>query len=313
MGALVCEKCHTLLHSEDLLRISTKARSLEEQNGLSAARAEWMKALPLLPHSSTQAEWVRRQIYKLEVTEKNVPPPPKNAWAKWLGPLAPITILLAKGKTLIFALFKLKFLLSLGAFMALYWTMFGAKFGIGFVALILIHEMGHYIDIRRRGLPAEMPFFLPGLGAYVQWNSLGVTRETRAAVSLAGPCAGFVAAIACLLLWWKTGNNLWAALARAGAWLNLLNLIPVWVLDGGRAVSAMDKVDRIILLISCFALWFWSRESVFFLVAVGIVWRLFTHDLPPQASRQTTAYFVVVMAGLAAVMWLVPGNGFRAQ
>ena len=59
------------------------------------------------------------------------------------------------------------------------------KFGIGFAALILIHEMGHFIDIKRRGLPAEMPVFLPGLGAYVRWQAMGVPLETRAAISLA--------------------------------------------------------------------------------------------------------------------------------
>jgi hypothetical protein len=56
----------------------------------------------------------------------------------------------------------------------------GWAFGLGFAALILVHEMGHYIDITRRGLPADMPVFLPGLGAYVRWRALGVPDETRA-------------------------------------------------------------------------------------------------------------------------------------
>src|SRR5262249_62078351 len=116
----------------------------------------------------------------------------------------PILILLLKGKGLLFSIFKLKFILSLAAFMAVYWQLFGMKFGIGFTVGILIHELGHYTDIRRRGLPVEMPVFLPGLGAYVQWNALGVSKETRAQVSLSGPLAGILPAIVCVMAWWRT-------------------------------------------------------------------------------------------------------------
>ena len=182
------------------------------------------------------------------------PPKPENPWAKRLGPLGPLAILLAKGKGLLAALFKLKFLLSFAAFFGLYWAAYGWKFGIGFATLILIHEMGHFVDIKRRGLAAEMPVFLPGLGAYVKWAALGVSVETRAAISLAGPLAGFLAAAACTTVWWQTGDPLWAALARSGAWLNLLNLIPVWVLDGGQAVLALDKLQRALLLAACLGL-----------------------------------------------------------
>jgi Zn-dependent protease len=168
--------------------------------------------------------------------------------------------------------------------------------------------MGHFIDIKRRGLPAEMPVFLPGLGAYVRWQALGVSRETRAAVSLAGPLAGFLAAAACGLIWWHTGNGIWAALARASAWLNVLNLIPVWVLDGGQAAVAMDKQERVWLLTSCLALWLLLGQSVFFLVALGAGYRIFTKDLPPHPSRVTTAYYICILTALGLVMWFLPGQ-----
>ena len=124
--------------------------------------------------------------------------------------------------------------------------------------------MGHYVDIRRRGLPADMPIFLPGVGAYVRWRVLGVPLETRAAVSLAGPLAGFLAALACAAFWWQTGNSYWLVLARVGAALNLLNLIPVWMLDGGQAAQALGKTERIALLIACVVLGLLLRESYFF-------------------------------------------------
>jgi len=311
LGSLECEQCHALIHSEDLLRISTKAKALEERNDPIAARQEWLQVLPLLPQKSRQAEWVRGQIYKLELTANNsASARPKHAWAKWLGPLAPVAVLLAKGKSLIFLLFKLKFLLSLIAFMSLYWSMYGAKFGVGFVILILIHEMGHYIDIRRRGLPAEMPVFLPGLGAYVRWQALGVSRQTRAAVSLAGPLAGLMASVVCLFLWWKTRDGIWAALTRSGAWLNAFNLIPIWLFDGGQATSALEKGERFVLLVASLLCAVLAHEPVFYFIAIGATWRLFTKDFPPLPSRQTALYYVAVMAGLAVVLSLAPGKGF---
>lgn len=312
-GALACKQCHALVHAEELEGLAAGAKALEEQGELPQARERWLRALELLPPESTQAEWVRKQAHKLELAANTAAPPEtKNKWAGKLAPLAPVAIALAKSKALL-SIFKLKFLLSLAAFMGVYWTLYGAKFGIGFAVLILIHEMGHFIDVRRRGLPAEMPVFLLGLGAYVRWQALGVSSETRAAVSLAGPLVGWVAAAACALLWWKTGNGIWAALARAGAWLNVLNLIPVWVLDGGQAVLAMSKGDRLVLLTVCLALWLVLGQSVFFLVALGACYRLFTKDMPLHSSRATTAYFVAVLTSLGLVLSMMPGEGFGAH
>jgi Zn-dependent protease len=310
LGTLACEQCHTLIHGEELVRISTRAKALEEQEQLLPAREEWVKALPLLPPNSTQAEWIRGHLYKLELAAKNAPPPEqKHSWARKLGPLAPIAILLAKSKVLLLAIFKLKFLFSLFAFMGVYWALFGPAFGIGFAVLILVHEMGHYIDIRRRGLPADMPVFLPGLGAYVRWQALGVTRQTRAAVSLAGPLAGLLGAAVCAALWYRTGNGLWAALARVSAGLNILNLTPVWVLDGGQATAALGKSGRFVLLAACLLLWLFAGEGLFFLIAAGFTYRLFTKDLPPQPSPAIAAYFVAVLAALGVLLHMMPGTG----
>jgi len=314
LGALACDPCHALVHSEELVRISARAKALEEQDQLLQAREEWLKALPLLPPSSTQAEWIRGQAYKLELAAKVAPPPEeKHSWARKLGPLAPIAIVLAKSKTLLLAIFKLKFLFSLFAFMGVYWTLFGPAFGVGLAVLILVHEMGHYIDIRRRGLPADMPVFLPGLGAYVRWQALGVTRQTRAAVSLAGPLAGLLGAAVCAYLWHQTGNGLWAALARISAGLNILNLIPIWILDGGQAAVALSKTERLILLAACLFLWLFVGESVFVLVAAGVVYRLFTNDLPPRPSPAIAAYFVGVLLALGLLIHQIPGAGLVAR
>jgi Zn-dependent protease len=308
-GVLACPQCHSLVHGEELERLSVSAKSLEEAGQLQEAHDEWLRALQLLPPDSLQAEWVRGYVYKLELTSKNAPPKKNYEWAKKLGPLGPVLVVLAKSKAL-FSLFRLKFLFSLGAFLGFYWVTFGVRFGIGFAVLILIHEMGHYIDIKRRGLSADMPIFLPGFGAYVRWQATGVSKETRAAVSLAGPLAGSLAAVVCAISWWKTGDPLWAALAWSGAWLNAMNLIPVWVLDGGQATLALGKTERWILLTASLALWLVLHESVFVLVAGGMIWRLFTKDLAPNPSRLIATYYTAVLASLGIVMSLMPHKEF---
>ncbi len=312
-GALVCDKCQALVHSDELDRLAAEAKSLENTGDFRGASQQWLAGLPLLPPNSRQADWIAEHARALDkLAQQSLPAPPsENKWAQKLGRFGPFAVLLAKGKFILTALFKLKFLLSFVAFFGFYWAAFGAKFGIGFATLILIHEMGHFIDVKRRGLPAEMPIFLPGFGAYVRWQALGVSVETRAAVSLAGPLAGFLAALACAALWWQTGNPLWAALARAGAFLNLLNLIPVWMLDGGQAVLALSKTERIILLTASLALWLLLGENLFFLVAAGAAYQaFFAKNLPEQSSRATLIYFVAVLAALGVILHLNPGQGF---
>lgn len=285
-------------------QLAAHARSLEAHGDFQAARERWLACLPLLPAQSAQAEWIRGHVRELETaapTQASVQRGPNTTpdWAKRLGPVGPLLL----------AVWKLKFLWSFVAFLGVYWQLWGAAFGLGFAVLILVHEMGHFIDIKRRGLPADMPMFLPGLGAYVRWNALGVSLETRAAVSLAGPLAGWFASGICAVLWYQTGNGLWGALARTSAWLNALNLIPLWIFDGSRAANALSKLERAVVLLVSAALGYALGEWVFGLVALGMGIRLFTHDAPPEHSNATAAYFVAVLTALAVVIWLVPGHG----
>jgi Zn-dependent protease len=297
-------------------QLAAHARSLEAHGDFQAARQRWLECLPLLPPDSKQAEWIRDHLRELEAptSAENISteaPHAKPRWVRWLGPLAPIALFLAKFKTFFLAIFKFKFLFSFAAFIGFYWAAFGWKFGIGFAVLVFLHEMGHFIDIKRRGLPADMPVFLPGLGAYVRWKALGVSLETRAAVSLAGPLAGFFSAAICGLLWYKTGNSVWGALARTGAWFNALNLMPLWILDGGSAANALSKLHRVVVLLVSVILGYALGEGVFYLVAAGTVWRLFTRDAPEEPSNDIAAYFVAVLTALAIILWLVPGHGLR--
>ncbi len=316
-GELVCEKCHALVHAEYLDRLAAQARVLESQGDLREARERWLAGLPLVPPGSKQYEWISQHLHDLDAASAGSSPHPQsseNKWTRRLGPVGSIALLLAKGKTILLALLKLKFLLSFFAFIAIYWAAFGMKFGIGFAVLILLHEMGHFIDIKRRGLPAEMPVFLPGFGAYVRWQALGVPLEMRAAVSLAGPLAGFLAALACAALWWQTADPLWGALARVGAVLNLLNLIPVFILDGGQAVLALGRMQRIVLLLASLALWLGLGQTMYFLVALGAGYQVFfAGNFPEQPSPRILIYYLSLLTALGIVIHLMPGQGLGVR
>jgi len=305
-GALVCSSCHALIYAAKLERLAASARLHEERGEIVEARDAWLRTLDLLPPDSAQAEWVRGNTKRLDTSAANAPTvDARHAWLKKLGPFAPLAILLINGKFLL-ALFKLKFLLSLGAFVAFYWAVYGVKFGVGFAILILVHEMGHFVDIKRRGLPADMPVFLPGFGAYVRWTALGVSARTRAFVSLAGPLAGCIGAAVCALLWMKTGDALWIGLASVSALLNVLNLIPIWVLDGGQAIAALNKTERITLSATAVLFAAGFGQPVFLLVAVGAGYRLFTKDIPTAPNHAVTAYYLLVLAALGFLMGLAP-------
>ena len=308
----MCGNCHALVHSEQLDRLAAEAKELEAKHDYRQARERWLMGLPLLPSNSRQSAWIQSHARSLDtLATQTQPPPSENKWAQKLGPVGPLAVLLAKGKFLLSTVFKLKFLLSFVAFFGIYWAAYGMKFGIGFAVLILIHELGHYVDITRRGLPADMPVFLPGFGAYVRWNAIGVPIETQAEVSLAGPFAGLLAAIACTAIWSQNHDHLWAALAYSGAWLNLLNLIPIWMLDGAHAALALTKNQRLILLMACLGLWVIFRGNFLLLVAIGAGYQAFlAGNVPPRPSRSTLLYFIAILAGLSAIMFVLPSQGF---
>jgi Zn-dependent protease len=313
--ALACASCQALVHEDRLTQLREEALAHEKAGHFATARATWIEALRLLPRDSRQASWVAHRTVELKDVPDTESTPasaaPQHKWPVWLGPLIPLALLLFKGKGLL-ALFNAKTLVSLGAFMGLYGQQFGWAFGAGFALLILVHELGHYVDIRRRGLPADMPVFLPGLGAYVRWRALGVPDAVRAEVSLAGPLAGLLASIVCATVWWLSDAPLWAALARASAWLNILNLIPIWVLDGGQAASVLDRFQRLLILTAAIVLWMALNETVFLLVGAGAAWRAFSRDAASEPNASILKYFLFLLIALGLTMYAMPGHGAGA-
>jgi len=142
-----------------------------------------------------------------------------------VGPIVAGAIALAK-----FSFVIVKFS-SIFIAVGLYTLFFGWKFAVGFVLLILLHESGHYIEAKREGLNPKLPVFIPFLAAYVQYTRGNPWQTAR--VALAGPIVGGVAALVCFLIGRSQGSDLFLALGYTGFFLNLINLIPVSILDGG--------------------------------------------------------------------------------
>ena len=122
---------------------------------------------------------------------------------------------------------------------AAYSLFFGWPLAAGFVALLFVHEMGHVIALRREGIKASAPMFIPFLGAAIFSKSLGDNALAEARVGLAGPILGSLGAAAVAVAGAITGSPLLLALAYIGFLINLFNLLPVVPLDGGRAMAAM--------------------------------------------------------------------------
>ncbi len=146
-------------------------------------------------------------------------------------------------KALLVALPNLKLLVTAGTALvsvAAYSLFFGWWFAAGFVALMFVHEMGHVIALRREGIKASAPMFIPFMGAAIFSKSLGDNALAEARVGLAGPILGSIGAAVVAVMGQLTGSDLLTALAYFGFFLNLFNLLPVVPLDGGRAAAAMS-------------------------------------------------------------------------
>jgi Zn-dependent protease len=161
------------------------------------------------------------------------------------GGLVALALLAGKAKALFLAVIKIKAVTTLGTmFVSIlaYALAFGWPFAVGFVLLLFVHEMGHVIQLRREGVEASAPIFIPFLGAMIAAKSLGEDAAAEARVGLAGPILGTIATLIPLAIWLATGSDLWRALAYVGFFLNLINLLPVLPLDGGRAMAVLGPM-----------------------------------------------------------------------
>ena len=231
------------------------------------------------------------------------------------GPVVAVLVLLAtKLKAILLLLPKLKILTTSATMLvsiAAYALIWGWQFAVGFVLLLLVHEMGHVIQLRREGIEASAPMFIPFLGAVVAAKSLGDNAAAEARVGLAGPVLGTIGTLIPLTLWLATGAEFWQALTYVGFFINLFNLLPVLPLDGGRAMAALSPWVWFAGYAGLVALTFAFPNPILVLVLLlgGYEsWKRWKNRNTPEARAyhaipaRTRVLVAVVYLGLAAVL-----------
>jgi len=174
-----------------------------------------------------------------------VAPPPESTASKLKKMLAPLGV---AGVLILKLLGKIKFLLPVllktgGSMLLTVWlyaTVWGWKFALGFVILIFLHECGHLIVAKKFGLKVSAPMFIPFLGAFILLKEAPRNAWMEASVGIGGPMFGSLAALLCHAIGLHFSAPLFIALAYMGYFLNLFNLAPVGMLDGGRIVTALS-------------------------------------------------------------------------
>lgn len=319
--ALNCAGCQRLVHGAKLESLAAEANQATAAKQWTAAVEAWRQALALLPPESRQYQVITAKLHDLE-TQHHAAEQDKSGAMKWVAALGPIGLILwkfkallllvaTKGKLLLMGLTNLSTLSTMGLSLAFYWSMYGWWFALGFILSIYVHEMGHVWELRRFGIPASAPMFIPGIGAMVFLRAHPSTVGQDARVGLAGPIWGTGAALFCLGAYGFAQAEIWLALARWGAWINLFNLVPVWQLDGGRAFVALTRRQRGICLGAILLMWIGTGDSVLFLLAAGATYRLFSNDYPERGDAPILGQYVglVVVLGLLCLLQISGGPG----
>src|SRR5262249_51632680 len=156
-----------------------------------------------------------------------------------------------------------------------------------------VHEMGHVAALRRFGIRAGAPLFIPGLGALIRVRQTLPDARADARVGLAGPVWGLFGALATYAAALATDSPLLAAIARFAAWINLFNLMPFWQLDGSRGFRSMSRPERWFSTMIIAVMWSVTGESL--LVILLIVACLDALSLPPakEPDRRATLEYAI--------------------
>jgi Zn-dependent protease len=291
----------TLAQQQELDALVQHAKLAGQARDWHGARQAWAKALELLPPDSEEYRLTKTRIENIDLQLSD-----GNVWKKRFAKLGPIgtflLVALSKGKLLLLGLTKLSTFASMLAFFAVYWSIFGWKFALGFVLSIYIHEMGHVMALRRYNIAASAPMFIPFFGAIVRMRQYPHNVGEDARVGLAGPIWGLGSAVAAWLAAITTGLPIWYAIAHTAAWLNLFNLLPIWQLDGGRGFRALTRKQRAIAAAVAIGMWAVTHQTILLLIALGAGYRLFSRDYPAEDDNIILMQYAGLIVLLSMLM-----------
>ena len=307
-SALSCPQCRTLTHAETLEKLAQRAKDAWRLGRFAEERGLWAESLTLLPQDTLQYRTLEARVLEIDRLA-GAARQSHDGWKKASVGIGPaLLLLLGKGKLLLLGLTKMGTLLTMFISVGVYWAMFGWALALGLVISIYIHEMGHVLMIRRYGLPATAPMFIPGLGAFIQLRGIHLPPVPDSRIGLAGPMYGLGAAIAALGAYYLTGVRVWGVVAHFGAWINLFNLIPVWQLDGSRGLRSLTRTQRGLVLAAAVSLWLLSSNPMLVLIAIACGYRMFTRDWQEEPDNHGLMQFVGLLIALTGVVVLSSGT-----
>lgn len=226
----------------------------------------------------------------------------KNGWST-LGGIGAILAVFGSKLKLLIPLLKFGkiggTIWSMGLMIGTYALLYPWTFAVGIAVMLLIHEMGHVYAAKMRGLPVTAPAFIPFMGALIMMKKQPADAETEAFVAYGGPLVGSIGALLTLGLGWVTNYEPLFAIAQIGFFLNLINLIPIHPLDGGRIVTAISRWLWIVGLVGGFFVIIYFKAFLFLIFWALFAWELFNKYVRKKDNRMIpdeTQAFVGVIA-----------------
>ena len=321
---LVCPKCQALVHRAELEHIAGIADAAGKRGDLAEAMAGWRRALLLLPADSKQYTQITGVIRGLrQQLDAGAPPnapgsktipaqaaPARSGWRRFraaissglavvLFKLKSIWLLLLTGwKPLLLGLTKLGTLSSMLLSLGVYWNFYGWRFALGLVICIYVHEIGHVVALKRLGIAASSPMFIPGFGAVVRLQQYPIDTDEEAQVGLAGPRWGLGISVAAFLVARLSHSDALGAIAKVSAWINLFNLIPIPPLDGGRGFRALGNQQRLLCAAMLGATYAFTKQGFVGIIALIALFRSFEQRKDASANARILIEYV----GLAILL-----------
>ena len=300
--ALACPACSALVHREKLERLAELADAAAATSDHAMARARWQEALALVPPTSEQHQLITTRIAEhTRQLDGGRTPAAGDGARSWtgraIGLTAAIGLLLAgKLKFLLLGLSKLSTLTSMFGFILVYWSIHGWPLAVGLAGSIYVHEMGHVAMLRRLGIHASAPLFIPGVGALVMLRQHVTDPVIDARIGLAGPVWGLGAAIAAWLVYQLTAAPIWLAIAELTGFLNLFNLMPIWQLDGSRGFHALSRQQRWLVVGAIFLALALTGVRLLWIVGAIAVYRAVRGAQGPGHQPTAATFAMLVLA-----------------
>ena len=329
-GLMACPGCARLVHGVELESLAKAATAAEKEGSMTEALASWRCAIALLPPGTTQYKSIdsrmralsaaidRRGAIPAGVGEngngKNGTSGKKAGAAAGVGAVglalvkskALLVLLLGNGKLLLLGLLKVPTLLSMLIYVP-WLSSRGLGFGIGLVASIYVHEIGHVAALKRYGIDSTAPMFVPGFGAFVRMKQYPTDAHEESRTGLAGPLWGLVAALVAAGIGAIFKSSTALTVASVGATINLFNLIPFWQLDGARGLRALSRNQRIVVAVVGIVTALGAHQVMPAVVGVLALVRAFAPDAreaEPAGDRSMLLLFVslIVAHSLLALL-----------